>query len=115
LRQDFTGIANSRGLLYDHEDAGTVGIAFLTIGEKAVPALSTLPGDERTHLRHQGSLEATVGNGYGYRIKDFAAYYIGKIIGISLKYYACLADGDARIGQLKKEIEQRKLNSRLSQ
>jgi hypothetical protein len=36
---------------------------------------------------YQGSKEATIGNAYGYRIKDFAAYYIGRILGVPLKYY----------------------------
>jgi hypothetical protein len=100
LSNDFTGMANSWGLLYEQQDEGTVGIAFLAIGEKAIPALSKILDDERTHLRYQGSIEATVGNGYGYRIKDFAAYYIGRIIGHPLKYYPDLTDRDEQINNL---------------
>lgn len=105
LSNDFTGIANSWGLLYEHEDEGTVGIAFLAIGEKAIPALSKLLDDERTHLRYEGSIEATVGNGYRYRIKDFAAYYIGRITGNPLTYYPNLADRDEQINNLKVKFE----------
>lgn len=105
LSGDFTGMANSWGLLYDHQDEGTVGIAFLTIGEKAIPALSKLLDDERANLKYHGSGEATVGNGYGYRIKDFAAYYIGRILGSPLKYYPDLADRDEQIKQLKSKLE----------
>jgi hypothetical protein len=105
LSNDFTGMANSWGLLYEHEDEGTVGIAFLAIGEKAIPALSKLLDDERTHLRYEGSIEATVGNGYRYRIKDFAAYYIGRIIGNPLTYYPNLADRDEQINNLKVKCE----------
>ena len=100
LSHDFTGKANSWGLLYEQQDEGTVGVVFLTIGEKAIPSLSKLLDDERTHLKYQGSIEATVGNGYGYRIKDFAAYYIGRIIGKPLKYYPNLADRDEQIKNL---------------
>lgn len=110
LSNDLTGMANSWGLLYEHEDEGTVGIVFLKIGEKAIPALSKLLDDERTNLKYQGSIEATVGNGYGYRIKDFAAYYIGRILGKPLKYYRDLADRDAQIDSLKKELELKKVD-----
>lgn len=104
LSNDFTGMANSWGLLYEHQDEGTVGIAFLTIGARAIPALSKLLDDDRTHLTYEGSIEATVGNGYGYRIKDFAAYYIGRILGTPLKYYPSLADRDEQINALKKQL-----------
>jgi hypothetical protein len=104
LRNNWTGMANSWGLLYEHQDEGTVGIAFLTIGQKAIPALTKLLDDERTHLKYQGSAEATLGNGYGYRIKDFAAYYIGRIIGQPLKYHPNLADRDREINNLKREL-----------
>lgn len=101
LSNDFTGKANSWGLLYEQQDEGTVGIVFLTIGEKAIPALSRLLDDERTHLRYEGSIDAALGNGYGYRIKDFAAYYIGRIIGKPLKYHPSLADRDEQIDNLR--------------
>src|SRR5947207_11180486 len=39
LAQDLTGMANSWGLLYEHGDAGPVGIRFIMLGEPAVPAL----------------------------------------------------------------------------
>jgi hypothetical protein len=104
LSNDFTGMANSWGLLYEHQDEGTVGVAFLTIGEKAIPSLSKLLDDGRTHLKYQGSMEAAMGNGYGYRIKDFAAYYIGRILGKPLKYYPKLSDRDEQINNLKKEL-----------
>jgi hypothetical protein len=104
LSNDFTGMANSWGLLYERQDEGTVGIVFLKIGEKAIPSLSKLLDDERANLKYEGSKEATVGNGYGYRIKDFAAYYIGRILGHPLKYYPDPADRDEQINALKKEL-----------
>jgi hypothetical protein len=107
LSNNRTGMANSWGLLYDRQDEGTVGIAFLTIGEKAIPALAQLLDDERTHLKYQGSIEATIGDGYGYRVKDFAAYYIGRILGKPLTYYPDISDRDAQIERLKKELSLR--------
>jgi hypothetical protein len=104
LSNDLTGMANSWGLLYEDQDDGTAGVAFLAIGEKAIPALSKLLDDERTNLRYRGSEEATVGNGYGYRIKDFAAYYIGRILGTPLKYYPDTADRDKQIEELKARL-----------
>jgi hypothetical protein len=105
LSGNFTGMANSWGLLYEHQDDGTVGMAFLTIGKKAIPALSKLLDDERTCLNYEGSAEATTGNGYGYRIKDFAAYYIGRIIGEPLKYYSDTLDRDRQIERLKEVLK----------
>jgi hypothetical protein len=105
LVNNYTGMANSWGLLYEHKDDGTVGIAFLTIGEKSIPSLVKLLDNENTTLTYQGSIEAVTGNSYGYRIKDFAAYYIGRIMGKPLKYYPKLDDRDKQIVNLKKEIK----------
>lgn len=104
LRNNLTGMANSWGLLYEHEDDGAVGSAFLTIGKKAIPALAKLLNDERTLLEYQGSAEATLGNRYEYRIKDFAAYYLGRILGNPLRYYPGVAERDDQIERLKKEL-----------
>ncbi len=103
LKNDRTGMANSWGLLYQHEDEGPVGIAFLTIGEKAITPLSGLLDDE-TILHYQGSREATVGNAYRYRVKDAAAYYIGRILGEPLAYYPELSDRDAQIDRLREKL-----------
>lgn len=108
LSNNRTGMANSWGLLYERQDEGTAGTAFLTIGEKAIPPLAELLDDERTHLKYQGSIEATIGNQYGYRVKDFAAYYIGRILGKPLTYYPDISDRDAQIERLKKELSLRR-------
>lgn len=104
LSHDLTRMANSWGLLYDYQDEGPVGSAFLTLGQKAVRALVKLLDDGSTHLKYLGSVEATVGNAYGYRVKDFAAYYLGRILGRPLKYYPTLASRDEQINRLKKEL-----------
>lgn len=110
LVNNYTGMANSWGLLYEQNDDGATGIAFLTIGEKAIPALVRLLEDERTHLKYQGSIEAAVGNSYKYRIKDFAAYYIGRIIGNPLKYYPTYEERDKQIQELKRKLENKAHN-----
>ncbi len=104
LAENMTGHANSWGLLYEHEDEGPVGIVFLMINTPAISALVPLLDDERTHLVYEGSEEATVGNAYGYRVKDFAAYYIGRIRNQKLTWYPEIADRDRQIEELKAEL-----------
>jgi hypothetical protein len=105
LGSDFTGMANSWGLLYEGQDDGTVGTRFLLLGRTAIPALAKLLHDERTNLHYQGSAEATLGNKYGYRIKDFAAYYIGRITGNPIKYYPDPADRDEQIDRMRERLK----------
>lgn len=104
LEQNLTGMANSWGLLYDHGDAGPVGIRLVMLGDPAVPALSRLLDDGRAPLTYAGSKEATVGNGYHYRVKDFAAYYLGRIRGIAVAFHQDPADRDQEIARLKARL-----------
>lgn len=105
LLHNYTGMANSWGLLYDHQDDGTVGIAFLVIGKYSVPVLAKLLDNNDVNLKYLGSKEAKVGNKYNYRIKDFAAYYIGRIMGKSLKYFHEFSERDKQINDLKNDIK----------
>lgn len=104
LAGDFTGRANSWGLLYEEQDEGPVGVVFLAIGADAIPALAPLLDDDRRIHEYEGSEEATVGNAYGYRVKDFAAYYIGRIQGQPLAWHPEVADRDAQIEALKARL-----------
>jgi hypothetical protein len=45
-----------------------------------------------------------MGNAYGYRIKDFGAYYIGRIIGKPMQHHRNPADRDRDIDKLKQEL-----------
>ena len=101
LVQNIPGNANAWGLLYEEKDDGPVGIHFLMIGRDAIPFLSELLDNSDQTLRYEGSEEATVGNAYRYRIKDFAAYYIGRIRGKLVPYHAEHVDRDAEIERLK--------------
>lgn len=105
LVNNFTGMANSWGLLYDHRDDGTMGVKFISMGKYSVPVLTRLLDNEQTNLTYQGSIEATIGNGYKYRIKDFAAYYLGRMMGKPLKYYPDLSDRDKQIEKLKEDLK----------
>jgi hypothetical protein len=104
LEQNLTGMANSWGLLYEHDDAGPVGIRFVMLGEPAVPALVRLLDNAGAPLTYAGSKEATVGNSYGYRIKDFAAYYLGRIRRIPVGFHSDVAERDQEIARLRQQL-----------
>jgi hypothetical protein len=106
LEQNLTGMANSWGLLYELDDAGPVGIRFIMLGEAAVPALVRLLDSADSPLVYDGSKEATVGNAYHYRIKDFAAFYLGRIRRIPVTFHRELAERDQEIARLKQQLAQ---------
>ena len=105
LANNYTGHANSWGLLYEHDDEGTTGIMFLELWDKAVPALTPLLDNETQHLYH-GSQEATMGNAYRFRVKDFAAYYLSKITKIEVPYYESHEKRDQAIEALKEGLKE---------
>ncbi|CAA6809204.1 MAG: Unknown protein [uncultured Aureispira sp.] len=100
LANNTTGMANSWGLLYEHRDVGPVGIMLILFGEEAIPELVKLLDDETIHMYH-GSKEATIGNGYQFRVKDFAAYYICRIKNTKAVYHKTHAARDKEIETLK--------------
>ena len=107
LEQNLTGMANSWGLLYEHDDAGPVGIRFVMLGEAAVPALLRLLGNASAPLIYDGSKEATVGNAYHYRVKDFAAFYLGRIRRIPVAFHREPAERDQEIARLAQQVAAR--------
>ncbi|MCH2044851.1 MAG: hypothetical protein MK212_12100 [Saprospiraceae bacterium] len=104
LANNYTGYANSWGLLYKHNDEGTTGIIFLELWDKALPALIPLLDNDTQYL-YAGSEEATVGNAYRFRVKDFAAYYIGKITRIPVVYHESHEARDKEIEALKEALK----------
>lgn len=104
LIHNYTQRANSWGLLYNGMDDGPVGYYFILMREYAVKELMILLENNSSGPAYEGSIEATLGNGYNYRIKDFAAYYLGRIIGKPLKYYQEFQERDAQIIRLKKDL-----------
>ncbi|MCR9174320.1 MAG: hypothetical protein NXI10_17615 [bacterium] len=107
LIHNYTGKTNPWGLLYRHDDAGECGAMFLILGESAIPTLIQLLDNESVVTNYHGSSEATVGNGYKFRVKDFAAFYLGQIIHEPLEYYDDYEDRDAQIEHLKKKLKER--------
>lgn len=101
LAQDVIGFANPWGFLYEHQDDGTAGVRFLMLGETAVPGLTALLDNTKAGPVYMGSKEAMVGNGYHFRICDFAAWYLGRIKGLELKYFEQVEDRDRQIEELK--------------
>lgn len=100
MAKNLTGMANSWGLLYEYNDEGPVGINWLLLREAAIPELSKLLDNETIHV-YCGSKEATIGNAYQFRVKDFAAYYICKIKRIEAVYHETHAARDTEIEKLK--------------
>jgi hypothetical protein len=100
LVENYTGIANPWGL---PGYLDSVGEHVVDLGDAAVPALVPLLDDE-TPLLYGGSQEATLGNSYGYRVKDMAAFFISRIKGIAYTVYQTAAERDAEIENLKTKL-----------
>jgi hypothetical protein len=100
LVNNTTGMANSWGLLYEYDDEGPIGIMLVMLGAEAIPELVKLLDNETIHMYH-GSKAATIGNGYQFRVKDFAAYYICGIKNIEAVYHETHAARDTEIEKLK--------------
>lgn len=104
LAGNLTGYANSWGLLWEHDDEGPVGIRFSMLGDASIAALRPLLDDARETMRYDGSEEATVGNAYHFRVKDFAAYYLSQITLIPIAYHPAAADRDRAIAELAAKL-----------
>lgn len=75
LAEGWTGAANPWGL---PGTIGPVGRHLMRLGAAAVPALSARLDDE-TPVVYGGSEEAALGDRYGYRVKDLAAFYAARL------------------------------------
>ena len=96
---------NVWGFLYEQDDAGHLGKQLVSFGEAAVPHLIALLNDAGRVL-YEGSQEATIGNAYQYRIKDFAAFYISKITNIPVPFHQEIEKRDEEIERLKTILNQ---------
>jgi hypothetical protein len=100
---------NEWGFMYHTDnngitDYGTVGSHLISLGKHVVPNLVKLLNDNSI-IFYIGSQEATLGNSLHYRVKDAAAYYIGKIAGIPVKFYESNAERDTEIERIKQLIK----------
>jgi hypothetical protein len=98
LAGNFTGMANTWGL--PDVVRGLAGEHFVDLGEAAIPALATLLDDTK-RVYYAGSQEPTLANSYGYRVKDLAAFYIGKIRNVPFPLDEDPAKRDQDIAKLK--------------
>lgn len=96
---------NEWGFMYHTDrmgitDFGTVGSHLMKIGKPAVPFLVKLLNNNGI-IFYEGSQEATLGNSLRYRVKDVAAYYIGKITDVSVDFYESNTERDKEIERIK--------------
>jgi len=101
---------NQWGFMYFHDasgvtDYGNLGARLVNVGRPAIPYLVPLLNNSDP-LFYEGSQEATLGDSLRYRVKDAAAYYIGKIMGIPGRFHESHADRDTEVERLKAKLEQ---------
>ena len=95
---------NSWGFIYQGGGNDRLGSRLVKIGKKAVPYLSKQL-DDTCLIEYVGLEEATIGDLLNYRVKDAAAYYIGRITGIAVPFHENWADRDVEIEGLKRKLE----------
>ena len=72
-------------------------------GEAAVPGLLALLGDEH-RVAYEGSREATQGNARRYRVKDAAAFFLGRVLGREVPFHEAHDERDEEIGRLEAAV-----------
>jgi hypothetical protein len=74
---------NAWGYLWHDGDPG-LGQVLIDLGQASIPALRRLAAHNEVVL-YEGSREATTGNALMPRAKDFAAYYLQRITGVTIR------------------------------
>ncbi|GAA4160168.1 hypothetical protein GCM10022217_23830 [Chryseobacterium ginsenosidimutans] len=87
-------------------DYGILGERLIILGNKVLPYLEKLLDNEDIIL-YEGSQDATLGNSLKYRVKDTAAYYIGKILKIQVNFFENFERRDAEIERLKSVLRKK--------
>ncbi len=103
LADNFTGSANPWGL---PETLGEVSLHVLELGQAATPHFLPLLDDD-TPLSYAGSEEATIGNRYGYRVKDVAAFLLSRVEMASYGVVVDAEERDRRIDALRARLDPR--------
>ncbi len=80
LQHKLTGHLNAWGMVWYNSSAGPAGSRMVGLGKAAIPVLRKLLEDRTVMDGYFGSEEATIGNGAKFRVRDFAAYYLSKIV-----------------------------------
>jgi hypothetical protein len=96
LAENLTGVANPWGL---PDEIGPVGRHLMSLGQAAIPHLMDRLEDE-TPMAYGGSEAATLGNGYRYRVKDIAAFYLSRIATLVYPVHRDPAQRDVEIRAL---------------
>lgn len=104
LQRDLAGYAQPWGRLWAGDDAGVLGAAVIDLGRAAIPALTGLLDDTTPRDVYVGNEEATELAARGYRVKDFAAFYLARIAGIALAWEPDRARRDAAIATLRTRL-----------
>lgn len=105
LQHNLAGYAYPWGDLWASPDpVGYLGQVFVQIGRPALPALEALLDDATPRDAYLGSEEATEMAQRRYRVKDFAALYIARILKLELPWEPDLAKRDAAIAKLRQVI-----------
>ncbi len=81
-------------------EVGPIGLHVLRLGDAAVTALRPLLDDARGVV-YGGSVEATAGNRYGYRVKDLAAFYLARLVPLPYELHVTPAERDREIDALR--------------
>jgi hypothetical protein len=107
----FAFSGNEWGFMYRGDELGAeahgaLGAHLLETGDEAVPYLTELL-DEPGRILYEGSHEATLGNSLRYRVKDAAAYYLGKLAGIPVPFHDDPAERDEEIARLRAALSGR--------
>jgi hypothetical protein len=82
---------------------GEAGRHLVATGTDAVDQLIPLLDDTR-QVMYSGSEEATVGNSYRYRVKDFAAFFIQRILGLPYTVGKTPSERDVEIERLRTSL-----------
>ena len=91
------------GDLTGARDEGPLAKHLLAAGPAAVAHLVPLL-DDPAPILYEGSQEATLGNSLRYRVKDAAAYLVGRLNGIAVAFHDDPAQRDAEIDRLKSKL-----------
>jgi hypothetical protein len=86
------------------DGARQLGQHLIALGEEALPPLIALLSDDSL-IEYEGSKEAMLGNDLSYRVKDLAAYFIGRITGDQIPFEEEISKRDALIKKLKAGLE----------
>jgi hypothetical protein len=82
---------------------GAAGQHLVALGTQAADKLVPLLDDAR-RVPYSGSEEATVGNSYKYRVKDFAAFFIHRILGLPYSLRKTPPERDIEIERLRASL-----------